>query len=84
MTIRTLRKKLTDKQINWVDSSVTTADDDGRFIPKEKNGTNYTLMYIPKYGMLQIDNGVQDVIKIPMSEKQYRTLFDKHGYKTAV
>lgn len=80
MNIKTLRQKLTDGRIIWVTSA--NADGNGRFIPENNDGVNHTLVYIPKVGMLHVDSGDNEVAKVKMSEKQYRNLFAKHGYKT--
>lgn len=78
MNIRTLRSKLESKKITWVQSG--TADYDSRFKPDTEDGKNHTLVYVPKVGMLHIDNGEDDVIMVKMTEKQYRNLFNKYGY----
>jgi hypothetical protein len=78
MNIRTLRKKLAEKSIIWVKSG--TADMDSRFKPDTEDGKNYTMVFIPKYGVLQIDNGTSEEVKIKMSERQYRNLFSDYGY----
>ena len=77
MTIRTLRHKLANKKIIWVQSS--SADADSRFMPETKDGINNTLVYIPKFGMLHVDNG-STVTTIQMSERQYKNLFGQYGY----
>jgi len=81
MTIQTLRNKLADKKIKWIDSSKERADDDSRFKPDDVDGVNCTLVYIPSTSELHLDDG-KEVVVIVMSPKQYEKLFNEYGYKT--
>ena len=76
MTIQTLRRKLANKEIIWVDNSEIKEQ---RYLPGDIDGKNHTIILLVHQNMCRVDNG-KEFHDLLMTMRQNDNLYEQFGF----